>query len=288
MLHRPEDISFYPSFVDRTEEVQLYEDNGHSSVEDLECYGGLYAGDFTQFLDSVMNKIQVQPIMESWFWRGDLAFVPCNTALRNILDLYRRNSRCDVYSRQRFDQVEVLSNAVRYTLVHGIARSLDRRLFTRHPVTGIVTEHKFPYITLPEFQLTAHPCIAHLHANILMRRNQEYSSPAAFELAKFLREDPFDWRTLPRSPFPPRMNDSSSSISSLNSSGKAGRLPACKSRKRPRPLEKTSDTDTRVKNALQEDVRALDNVLPPKKPRLVRTPLRVFAQRPVRQHRVWR
>ncbi|KIY64621.1 hypothetical protein CYLTODRAFT_492951 [Cylindrobasidium torrendii FP15055 ss-10] len=299
MLHRPEDLSFYPTFVENTVEVQLYEDNGHSSVEDLECYGGLYAGDFVQFIESTMNKIQVQPIMESWFWRGDLAFVPCHTALGSILDFYRRNSRCDVYNRQRFDQVDALSNAVRYTLVHGIARSLDRRLFTRHPVTGVVTEHKFPYITLPEFELTAHPCIAHLHANILMRRKQEFSSPVAFELSKFLMAAPFDWRTLPRSPCPSLTSDTSSSSSSSNSPPKTRGPPLRTARKHPRSID-TSDTNTlpgryhpgAVKNATRESTRTVEEARPAKKlrlsPRITRKPLRVLTQRPSGQRPAWR
>ncbi|KIY64618.1 hypothetical protein CYLTODRAFT_425029 [Cylindrobasidium torrendii FP15055 ss-10] len=269
----------------------------HPSAGDLECYGGLYAGEFTQFLDSALNKIQVQPIMQSWFWRGDLAFVPCNTALCDILDLYRRNTRCDVYKRQRFDQVEVLSNAVRYTLVHRILRSLDRRLFTRHPVTGVVTEHKFPYITLPEFELTAHPCIAHLHADILMRRNQEFVSPAACELSKFLMAAPFDWRTLPRSPCLPLTSNTSSSSSSSHSLPEIHCPPLRTARKHPLSVD-TSDTNTQpgryhpgaVKNATRESTRTEEG-RPAKKlrlsPRITRKPLRVLTQRPSGRP-VWR
>ncbi|KIY64386.1 hypothetical protein CYLTODRAFT_493158 [Cylindrobasidium torrendii FP15055 ss-10] len=296
MLYRSEDISFSPIFYEGVE-IRLCGDSQHPSVEDLECYGGLFAGDFGRLMDSPMNLIRVQPTVKSWIRRHDIVFVPHDTTLRGILGLYSRNSGLDVYERQRFDQMPAISNTV-YTLAHGISRKLDRRLFTRHPVTGIVTEHKFPYTTLPEFQLTAHPCIVHMHANDLMDRRQDFPSSVASELAKFLMEDPFDWRDLPRSPCTSITSDTSSSSSSSDSLRKVHRPSIRTVCKRSRPLE-LLDANTlpgryysgAVKNATRESTRIVDEGRPVKKlrlsPRVMRKPLRVLTQRSC-QRPAWR
>ncbi|KIY68505.1 hypothetical protein CYLTODRAFT_259616 [Cylindrobasidium torrendii FP15055 ss-10] len=42
----------------------------------------------------------------------------------------------------------------------------EEDLFTRHPLTGNISRHQYPYTTLPKFTLHVHPCIAALRAGI--------------------------------------------------------------------------------------------------------------------------
>ncbi|KIY64620.1 hypothetical protein CYLTODRAFT_492950 [Cylindrobasidium torrendii FP15055 ss-10] len=296
MLYRPEDISFSPIFHEG-EEMKLSQ--SAIAAEDLECYGGLFVGDSAKFLDSSINTIRVQPTMQWWFEYDMVGFVPDDAALREILDLYSRNSKCNIYKRQRFDQVPALYNPVRYSLVHALSQDFNRRIFTRHPITGVVTEHRFPYTTLPEFRLTAHPCIAHLHAEYVMRRCRHLSSPAALELEQLLRDCPIDWRDLPRSPCPSLTSETSSSSSSSDSLPKIHCPPPRTACKHPRPIN-TSDINTRpgkypcgaAKNAPRETTRTVDESRPAKKlrlsPRFTRKPLRIMMQRPSAQRPAWR
>ncbi|KIY64619.1 hypothetical protein CYLTODRAFT_492949 [Cylindrobasidium torrendii FP15055 ss-10] len=123
MLHGSEDLSFSPVLY---EGVEIKLSQRTTAAEDLECYGRLFAGDSEKSLDSDVNKIRVQPMIQWWFNKYAVRFVPEDAVIHEILDFFTRNSRCDVYERRRFDQVPTLSNAV-YSLAHMLSRKLDRR-----------------------------------------------------------------------------------------------------------------------------------------------------------------
>ncbi|KIY60820.1 hypothetical protein CYLTODRAFT_460382 [Cylindrobasidium torrendii FP15055 ss-10] len=103
----------------------------------------------------------------------------------------------------RFSQLQTLFYAV-YALVDALFAHRNRRI-TRHSSTGVITEHRFPEITI----LDPHPGIAHL----CERRS-------ALQLAPFRNGDPFDWAPERPSHYscPPLRSDISRSDSPKGSS----------------------------------------------------------------------
>ncbi|KIY68108.1 hypothetical protein CYLTODRAFT_453808 [Cylindrobasidium torrendii FP15055 ss-10] len=189
ILHREQDISLSPMFVEPVEIRLIEPDSGR--LRDFECFAGLWDGEFWKYCRKPLNKIQVQPSLQ-FCLGGRCAFVPCDPVLRRIFALYRHNKECDVTARQRFDEIPEIS-----TSVYQVATlfGTETRLFTRHPTTNIVTEHKYPYTTLPQFSLSVHPCLALLASTMVTTHESPFS--LAREIQTFTTWSSFSVDCLP-------------------------------------------------------------------------------------------
>ncbi|KIY70815.1 hypothetical protein CYLTODRAFT_487705 [Cylindrobasidium torrendii FP15055 ss-10] len=138
-------------------------------------------------------------------------FVPCDSTLHRIFSLYRSNKLCDVNARQRFNEIPDISDTV-----YQVSTSFraDKRLFTRHPTTRVVSEHKYPFTTLPQFTLSVHPCLA-LLSSVGVTLDSRRSFPLAQEIHSFMMWSHFRIPTAP-SPCPSLTDDSTASEDSLH------------------------------------------------------------------------
>ncbi|KIY63170.1 hypothetical protein CYLTODRAFT_494124 [Cylindrobasidium torrendii FP15055 ss-10] len=212
MLHRAQDVSLSPLFTEPIE-VRLIDPNS-VNLRYFECFAGLWEGEFWEYFNLPLNKLQVQPSLRHYLsGMSALTFVPCDSVLRRIFDLYKRNSQCQATARERFDEISDIS-----TSVYQVAAKFGShtRLFTRHPTTHIVTEHKYPFTSLPEFAVSVHPCLAHLASTTLLGINANLPFSLAQEIGLFTLQKYF-FVARAHSPCPSLTDASTESGSSLES-----------------------------------------------------------------------
>ncbi|KIY63076.1 hypothetical protein CYLTODRAFT_426408 [Cylindrobasidium torrendii FP15055 ss-10] len=126
------------------------------AIHYFEYCAGTGHGEFQENVECSENYIPLQPRMQSLILSNRCAFMPSDNVLSNINALYLRNSCSAPRERIRFNNVPSLDDCV-YTFECG--ENFTDRLFTRHPITGVVTTHIFPYPNLPQFIMPAHPCL---------------------------------------------------------------------------------------------------------------------------------
>ncbi|KIY61659.1 hypothetical protein CYLTODRAFT_459674 [Cylindrobasidium torrendii FP15055 ss-10] len=114
---------------------------------------GIRHGEFTRRTHEPWNKVHLQRSLTFSFDTQQLCFRPCDEVIEAILEVYRHNAACaSLESRVRLDEVPLLCLSVECSL------EVDRKLiqypiFTKHPDSGTITNHLYPYTTLPRFTL---------------------------------------------------------------------------------------------------------------------------------------
>lgn len=109
------------------------------------------------------------------------------------------------------DQVDALRpSTASYAALLKIQHS-DAPLYTRHPVTGDITEHPPPFKLLPSFALSAHPAVALIHSvsTIFARCCQTSSTSLSTAIIRChqVARDPFGRRHLPVGKRPPSLEE---------------------------------------------------------------------------------
>lgn len=85
-----------------------------------------------------------------------------------------------------------------YTAIVDRFASFDA-VFTRHPVTGIITKHARPFNSLPEFSLSAHPCLAQVQAAPVVLRQRPLHFPIMEWINSYMFRHQFKSRIVPTS-----------------------------------------------------------------------------------------
>ncbi|KIY63083.1 hypothetical protein CYLTODRAFT_458432 [Cylindrobasidium torrendii FP15055 ss-10] len=152
-LYRSYDISTHPSFEDPVK-IELLSSSS-PRIRTFEYGAGLRCGEFNERLNCKENILKVQPRVARTPVR--FAFVPVDSVLQEIFDLFENNFQSLENARIPFVSVKSFKKAA-YTF-EPAGNCIDP-LFTRHPVTGLVTKHDYPYPRLPLFTMTAHCCLA--------------------------------------------------------------------------------------------------------------------------------
>ncbi|KIY68517.1 hypothetical protein CYLTODRAFT_421548 [Cylindrobasidium torrendii FP15055 ss-10] len=159
-----------------------------------------------------------------------MAFIPAEEDLHQMLTFFEDNCLCPVSERKRFDEVAHLQTSV-YTL--GVDSYFQEDIFTRHPISGKVTRHRYPYTTLPKFTLPVHPCIAASKAGSIVRLTSDASpiSRNLLSIVRYFSRNQF-WSKIPRRPHSVkvRLTTSKSSSSSGSSQSSASSTPSLRSR----------------------------------------------------------
>lgn len=125
-------------------------------------------------MDEFSNIRQVQADIAPFLRSGQINFIPNDRTLLKILEVSEHNRHCplnerialnDPQVRQSFSFLFLYSQALKipefnpelceYTLA--FSRLFKRKLLTRNPETGEVTEHIHPYPRMPRFKTTANP-----------------------------------------------------------------------------------------------------------------------------------
>ncbi|KIY62995.1 hypothetical protein CYLTODRAFT_426488 [Cylindrobasidium torrendii FP15055 ss-10] len=222
ILHRSQDISTHPKFHKKLFHHKLL------MLEDpwmpiFEYSTGLHFNEFNDATDCSENHIPLQRHMADPIKELHFAFIPTKSVLEDMYELFERNNIAAPNCRVPFYTVQSLENCV---CTFEVREGFTEPLYTRHPVTGIVTEHIFPYPQLPLFTTTAHPC-----ATIFQAHEFIYGKPS---LTKTRMEHPLVevilkslciwWSSIPRpdewrAPSPtssncPSLTHSSDSVSS--------------------------------------------------------------------------
>lgn len=123
---------------------------------------------FTAFYFTLRSQT-AQPSISLSLHDGEAAFRPSYSIIDGIDRLYQRNRTCSLPERLRFDEVRLkiwhdaplICNQVagisasEYTFV--APKDRTEPIYTRHPISNVVTKHEHPFNTLPCFSLSAHP-----------------------------------------------------------------------------------------------------------------------------------
>ncbi|KIY64680.1 hypothetical protein CYLTODRAFT_492925 [Cylindrobasidium torrendii FP15055 ss-10] len=156
-------ISFSPVFEDISEQ-KLVEAEDTLAFRSHEGAAGMNIGEMFEKMDQPVNLLYLRSRrVHQAFEFSKMAFLPPPHTIATLQDLYHHNAKCSMSERKRFDEIPELHQDCEYVL--DILRFCDD-IFLRHPVTGEVTMHQFPYGDMPRFRLrTAHPSLASVAAD---------------------------------------------------------------------------------------------------------------------------
>ncbi|KIY65619.1 hypothetical protein CYLTODRAFT_456145 [Cylindrobasidium torrendii FP15055 ss-10] len=152
VLYRSEDVSFSDGFYEPATIKALGKGAGCAI---LECFGGLTREEFEPFRETAYNQLKVQPSVAEC-WDLFVAFVPSEDTVAAIFKAFKANGKCHLSERTPFTQISLPTHST-YSFI--ISPEAKKDVFTRHPITGVVRRHQHPYTDLPNFTLSAHPCI---------------------------------------------------------------------------------------------------------------------------------
>ncbi|KIY63082.1 hypothetical protein CYLTODRAFT_446835 [Cylindrobasidium torrendii FP15055 ss-10] len=151
VFYRSCDISTLPTFVKPVEKQLLWSDD--PCIRAFEYGAGLDHGEFQTESHCIENYVKVQPRLLPWH---GFAFVPVDSVLEEIYAMFEYNFSHPQHTRIRFHCLQSLRDTP-YTFE--MSGNFRNPLFTRHPITGCIAKHTYPYPKLPLFKTAAHPCL---------------------------------------------------------------------------------------------------------------------------------
>ncbi|KIY62973.1 hypothetical protein CYLTODRAFT_446901 [Cylindrobasidium torrendii FP15055 ss-10] len=206
VFYRSCDISTQPTFVKPVEMQLLWSDD--PCIPAFEYGAGLDHGEFQTETHCIENYVKVQPRLLPWH---GFAFVPVDSVLEEIYAMFEYNFSHPQHTRIRFHCLQSLRDTP-YTFE--MSGNFRNPLFTRHPITGCIAKHTYPYPKLPLFKMTAHPCLALFRAFCLYTRLSHPCVP--WPLLTAIERGLVRWRhTIPESYFRPTVSPTASDCPSL-------------------------------------------------------------------------
>ncbi|KIY68685.1 hypothetical protein CYLTODRAFT_443206 [Cylindrobasidium torrendii FP15055 ss-10] len=125
---------------------------------------GMVISEFRRSMDGPINHFHLDPRLHETFKDARLSFCPNETSLATLFDLVRFNTGCAPAMRRHYSSITSLDAAL-HTLKP--TEYYQKPLYLRHPSTGKITSHVYPYTSLPPFRLrTAHLVTTILHAHV--------------------------------------------------------------------------------------------------------------------------
>lgn len=135
------------------------------------------------------------------FSRATLSFRPPLHILESLWQLYQHNDKCPLSERQRFDEARSLLVAHRDTYIAlqlpglqnctytlEITPTFRDDIYLKHPVTGKIDLHQYPYGDLPRFRLrTAHVAMVAKHTarHVIVADLADSYLDIAYEICNF-------------------------------------------------------------------------------------------------------
>ncbi|KIY68679.1 hypothetical protein CYLTODRAFT_489592 [Cylindrobasidium torrendii FP15055 ss-10] len=145
---------------DQPQRLRIIDLHAVLAVHKQEAAMGMNLGEMKQRLDHPTNILHVLPAFE--FLHMQLSFRPPQHILERLWELYKYNDTCPLSERQRVEELPEFQD-VTYTLE--IAPRFREDIYLKHPVTGQIDVHQYPYGDFPRFRLrTAHPAMVAKHA----------------------------------------------------------------------------------------------------------------------------
>ncbi|KIY68809.1 hypothetical protein CYLTODRAFT_489435 [Cylindrobasidium torrendii FP15055 ss-10] len=187
-LHLEDQVSFDFSFDDT--KVQLLHSNGDTTpLVSHQAASGLEPGEFTKRKKDAWNQLNLQRNLASFFGSYSMAFRPSDTVLKAILSVYQHNSVCSVLNdRLRLDETPALRLPVDCSLEVDHSEHTTP-IFTKHPRTGKIARHLYPYATLPRFSLPSmDPGLLGVAAYIFDRDTEDHRDPCPLDIEQRFRD----------------------------------------------------------------------------------------------------
>ncbi|KIY68683.1 hypothetical protein CYLTODRAFT_489593 [Cylindrobasidium torrendii FP15055 ss-10] len=125
---------------------------------------GMVISEFRHSMDGPLNQLHLDPRLHEDFRNTSLSFCPNETSLTTLFELVRLNTGCPPAMRRHYSSIASL-----HTALHTVTPDPNYKetLYLRHPSTGNITSHVYPYTSLPDFRLrTAHVVFTILHAHV--------------------------------------------------------------------------------------------------------------------------
>ncbi|KIY61692.1 hypothetical protein CYLTODRAFT_459655 [Cylindrobasidium torrendii FP15055 ss-10] len=143
-------ISFSPSFGTNFTH-KLVESYEILAFRTHEAAAGMDIDEMCMWVDHPKNILHVasEEILRA-FASSKMAFRPPPNIIALLHDLYEHNSKCPMSERRRFDEIPELEDC---DYILQILPRFRDDIFLKHPVTGQVTMHQFPYGDMPRFRL---------------------------------------------------------------------------------------------------------------------------------------
>ncbi|KIY66605.1 hypothetical protein CYLTODRAFT_444573 [Cylindrobasidium torrendii FP15055 ss-10] len=182
-----EDCISYDADFDDTTSYELFAKP--RMVADLESLCGFKKGEVEEMLSGEDNKLSMQMSAAQMYGRRAFLFRPPDDALGSLLKLYKRNSEAPRSSGHpqtlRLDEEELSRRISSFSLE--MNPGVQSPLFTKHPVTGEVTIHEYPYPHLPTFEMrSAHPVLVSLksYRQLLFWNIEDLSSDMLYKVGR--------------------------------------------------------------------------------------------------------
>ncbi|KIY64679.1 hypothetical protein CYLTODRAFT_425004 [Cylindrobasidium torrendii FP15055 ss-10] len=156
-------ISFSPLFGTTLfskliDPVDLHDARTHEAV------AGMDVGEMNEKMGHPINFLHLaSERIHQAFEYSEMAFLPPPHIIALLRELYLHNKNCSLSDRRRFDEIPELQQDCEYVL--NILPAFRDDIFLKHPITGTVAIHKFPYGEMPRFRLrTAHSSLVSVAA----------------------------------------------------------------------------------------------------------------------------
>ncbi|KIY68811.1 hypothetical protein CYLTODRAFT_489437 [Cylindrobasidium torrendii FP15055 ss-10] len=187
-LHFEDQVSLEPSF-DQVEAYMLHVAGDSSVLIYHQTASGMEPGEFSRRKKHAWNNLNVQRNLITSFDLASMAFRPSDSVLKSIISVYRSNSVCSVLeNRIRLDEKPALRLPVDCSLEIDLSAQ-DTPIFTKHPHTGEITRHLYPYATLPRFTLPlTDPGLLGIAAYTFDRGTSNYRAPCPLDIVQRFRE----------------------------------------------------------------------------------------------------
>ncbi|KIY68815.1 hypothetical protein CYLTODRAFT_489440 [Cylindrobasidium torrendii FP15055 ss-10] len=159
------------------------------SLTTHQVVSGMEPGEFARRREDAWNHLNVQCSLASVFVFGIMAFRPSDSVLKAIISAYQRNSVCSVLeNRTRLDEIPALRLPIDCSLEVDLSQH-NTPIFTRHPRTGDIVHHSYPYATLPRFTLpSTDPGLLGIAAYTFDRTTADYRDPCSLDIVQKFRE----------------------------------------------------------------------------------------------------
>ncbi|KIY64774.1 hypothetical protein CYLTODRAFT_456896 [Cylindrobasidium torrendii FP15055 ss-10] len=186
-LHPEDQVSFDLSF-ENSRAHMLHFTGDTLPLISHQVASGLEPGEFTRRKKDAWNKLNLQRNLAPLFDSYSMAFRPSDTVFKKILSVYQHNTACSLLeNRVRLDETPALRLPVDCSL------EVDRSehnvpIFTKHPHTGEIARHLYPYATLPRFTIpSTDPGLLGIAAYALDRNTEDRTDPCPLNIVQRFR-----------------------------------------------------------------------------------------------------
>ncbi|KIY62401.1 hypothetical protein CYLTODRAFT_177977 [Cylindrobasidium torrendii FP15055 ss-10] len=188
----------------------MFRDPLDPSLRLHELGSGMKPGEMIKDLHGPGNYLYLQRDLGVKLYFQGFAFVPPDETLQSMSEIYRKNRQCLCEDRAR---VKVNVATLEYKFVAAPVFGVVKPVFLRHPITGKIIKHEYPYPAFPTIRLrTAEPILVVTKACCQLPRYPRRFDPLEqleHEQNQFFHNPPLmwfsraNWHLMPKSPLIP-------------------------------------------------------------------------------------